>query len=109
MKTARTVCYPANDYEISSGGMTGFECLECHMPHLAKSSLAHAPVGTGPATGDIRTHVFRIDLTQEEQFTADGAFAYPWIIGEFAGKTCHNDETAFDLVFPSTMTIHDNS
>jgi hypothetical protein len=93
-------------YEIITGGMTNLACTDCHMPLLAKSALKHDAIGTGPATVDIKTHLFRIDLYQENQFTADGKYAYPWITGEFACKTCHNGETSFNLDFPGTMTIH---
>ena len=88
MDTACTECHSADDYGITTGGMTDLNCIDCHMPLLAKSALSHAAVGTGPVTGDIKTHIFRIDLTQENQFTTDGGFAYPWITGDFACKTC---------------------
>lgn len=71
-----------------------------------KSVVGHAAVGTGLITGDIKSHIFRIDLTADAQFTEGGAFAYPRITGEFACKTCHNDEEAFSLTFPSSMKIH---
>ncbi|MHC4696449.1 MAG: Ig-like domain-containing protein [Planctomycetota bacterium] len=108
MDTVCTECHSPDEYEITSGGMTELACIDCHMPLLAKSALAHAAEGTGPVTGDIKTHIFRIDLTQENQFTEDGAFAYPRITTEFACKTCHNGVTAADFTveFLSTQTIH---
>ncbi len=106
-----TECHNASgiggrDYLITTGGMTALDCIDCHMPKLAKSAVAHAAVGTGPITGDIRTHIFRIDLSNADQFTLDGSFAYPRITGEFACKTCHNNVDSFDLGFPSAITIH---
>ena len=108
MNKACTECHSPDSYEITSGGMQDLSCTDCHMPLLAKSALAHVAVGTGPATGDIKSHIFRIDLSAENQFTDDGGFAYPWVTGEFACKTCHNGEESFDLTFPSAMTIHGN-
>lgn len=107
IKLACTTCHA--DKEITTGGMQNLECIDCHMPYLAKSALAHDPVGTGPATGDIRSHIFRIDLTQTDQFTADGSYAYPWITATWACKTCHNGVDAFDMSTEalSTFTIHD--
>ncbi len=95
------------DYELTSGDMAGQSCVSCHMPKMSKSAVGHAAVGTGPVTGDLRTHIFRIDLTATEQFTASGSHAYPWVTGQFACKTCHNNVDEFDLAFPSTISIHD--
>lgn len=61
---------------------------------------------TSSPTGDIKAYIFRVDLTRDDQFREDGSFASPWITGAFAGKTCHNGETSFNLDFPSEMTIH---
>ncbi len=111
MDTNCTVCHNTGgvggkDYNITSGGMTGLVCIDCHMPKLVKSAVGHDPVGTGPATGDIRSHIFRIDLTSADQFTGDGSFAYPSLTGSWACKTCHNNVDQFDLGFPSAITIH---
>ncbi len=95
------------DYAITSGGMTGLDCIDCHMPKLTKSAVGHSAVGTGPVTGDIQSHIFRIDLSATDQFTTDGKFAYPRITGDFACKTCHNNTPIFNLGFPSTQVIHE--
>ena len=102
-----TTCHA--DREITLVGMTELGCMYCHMPLLAKPAVARDAVGTGPSTGDIRTHIFKIDLTAEAQFTEDGAYAYSWITAEFACKTCHNgvDETDFAVEALSGMSIHD--
>lgn len=107
VSTECTSCHAASEYEITSGGMQGLACTDCHMPLLAKSAISHAAIGTGPKTGDIKTHIFRIDLTATQQFTEDGKFAYPSITGAFACNTCHNGEDSFDITFPNNMTIHD--
>ena len=98
MDTACTECHSAAEYEITSGRMTGLACIDCHMPLLAKSAIAHDAVGTGPATGDIKSHIFRIDLSADAQFTEDGKYAYPRVIGDFACKTCHNGERRSTLI-----------
>ncbi|RMG93551.1 MAG: hypothetical protein D6708_05155, partial [Candidatus Dadabacteria bacterium] len=78
------------------------DCEDCHMPRLAKSAVKSTPEGTGPALGDIRSHIFRIDTSATSQFTDDGALAFPAITAEFACKTCHNgveesDEVNFQI------------
>jgi len=78
-------------------GMSGLECIDCHMPRLSKSAIKHDAVGTGPATGDIRTHIFKIDLSKTAQTTTDGKYVYPWLTKNFACLTCHNGVDEFDL------------
>jgi len=85
------VAMPSGSY------MEDFDCTDCHMPNMAKSAVSHAAVGTGPVTGDIATHIFKIDLTKSAQFTADGGFMNPWITKSFACGTCHNGDDAFDV------------
>ena len=66
-------------------------------------------MGTGPATGDIRTHIFKIDLSKDPatmQITSDGKFAYPWITKTFACDTCHNGVTEFGPV--GAINFHNN-
>lgn len=81
-------------------------CLLCHMPKVAKSAVGHDAVGTGPVIGDIKSHIFKIDLSKMEQFTSDGSFAYPWLTGKYACKQCHNGVYFFNKSFPSTYKIH---
>lgn len=92
---------PTNDM----GGLV--DCLDCHMPKMVKSAVSYPAVGTGPSTGDIRTHIFGIDLTTTTQFTGTGAFAYPWVTGQYACNHCHNGVNEFGLSFPDLVTtIH---
>jgi hypothetical protein len=100
IRKACTDCHGAGkQFEVAMPAgsvMANFDCESCHMPKLAKSAVKHAAVGTGPATGDIATHIFRINL-EGEQFTADGKFANPWISKDFACGTCHNGVDSFDV------------
>jgi hypothetical protein len=102
-------CHPGN--AITSGGMTGLNCIDCHMPFMVKSAINNFVPGVGddrPVLGDIRTHIFSIDLTKDpatEQFS--GGFANPWITGEYACRSCHSvSGPSFDITFPNAMTIH---
>lgn len=90
---------PKNSRSISN-------CYACHMPKMAKSAVGHDAVGTGPKTGDISSHIFKIDLTKTDQFTPDGKFAYPWITGQYACKQCHNGVYFFNFHFPSGFVMH---
>ena len=102
-------CHPT--YAITTGGMTGLNCIDCHMPFLVKSAV-NSGTFTGSDNvvrnlGDIRSHIFRIDLTQANQFTASGGFAYPWITGDYACRRCHSPGGgAHTISFPNALTIH---
>ena len=69
-------------------------CIDCHMPRMSKSAVAEK-IGTEgePTTGDLASHISKIDLTQSEQFTADGKLAMPHITAEFACLTCHGGDS----------------
>lgn len=105
-------CHPTYDPTLRSGGMMGLDCINCHMPPLAKSAVATAAVGEGPVTGDVSTHSWRINLdsTQFQQFTADGSFTYPWITTDFACRTCHNGVDLFGVpdALADTFIYHNN-
>ena len=84
-------CHADYDPALRSGGMLGLECADCHMPDLAKSATAIAGEADRPALGDVRSHIFSIELdSTKSQFTADGKFAYPAIDENWACRTCHN-------------------
>ncbi|WP_025324090.1 multiheme c-type cytochrome [Deferrisoma camini] len=74
------------------------DCEDCHMPRMAKSAVKSEAEGSGPALGDIRSHIFKIDTSASSQFTSDGKLAFPAITAEFACKTCHNGEEETDEV-----------
>ena len=77
-------------------------CIDCHMPKLTKTAVGHDGVGTQYQYGDIKTHIFKIDLTKtdDQQFTESGSFAYPWITGNVACRKCHNGVTKWDFHTP---------
>ena len=83
------------------------------MPKIIKNATSVAAVGTGPITGDISTHLFKIDLSGQ-QFTGDGKFANPLISTSYACRTCHNGDFAsggtFDVndTVASMFTFHNN-
>jgi hypothetical protein len=94
-KAACLTCHGLFDPELRDGGMKGLECIDCHMPKLVRTAERYAPVGEGPGTGDIRTHVFKINMGLDQevpppQFTEDKAFQYPYITTDYACRTCHN-------------------
>ncbi|MFQ5747745.1 MAG: hypothetical protein ACE5HF_11100, partial [Gemmatimonadota bacterium] len=63
-------------------------CESCHMPQASKSAVA-----SGPFTGDVRTHIFKIDPDSlANMFTPDGAFATGALTTEFACLECHADK-----------------
>ena len=46
----------SNSYAANIHARDGIACLECHMPRAAKSAIK-----TGKHSGDVRTHIFRIN------------------------------------------------
>jgi hypothetical protein len=110
VKVGCTSCHA--DIEIKSVLMANLACTDCHMPKLVKSAVSHTSAGNGPTTGDIHSHIFKIDLSQTKQFTDDGKKAYPWITATYACLTCHNSDpnSGSMLDFTSTdlsgRTIH---
>lgn len=89
--------------------MADVECTSCHMPLLAKSAVKHDPVGSGPATGDVASHIFEIDMSKDAQLTEDGKFVNPWLTKDYACLTCHNgvDESDLSEVDLSGFTFHE--
>ena len=83
-------------------------CMACHMPKMSKSAVGLAAVGTGPPVGDINSHIFKIRLDNDKQFTDDGNFAYPWLTPQYACKQCHNGEHFFELPNLVIYKVHTN-
>jgi len=84
-------CHSDRNPTLRSGGMLTLECTDCHMPDLAKSATKVAGEADRPDVGDVRSHIFKIELdSTQPQFTADGKFAYPEIDEDWACRTCHN-------------------
>jgi len=109
-KAACLQCHASYDPQNRvSGGMKTLDCVECHMPDLAKTAIAHEAVGDGPVLGDIASHLFRIELyVDAPQFTDDGGFSYPWITTDYACRTCHNGQDQFSIGDQSNYTFHNN-
>ncbi len=64
----------------------GVSCRDCHMPHLAKSAIGDLDT----FTGDIRTHLFDINVDPDApQFSADGSEAMGYITLSYACQQCH--------------------
>jgi len=61
------------------------QCLDCHMPRIVKSAWGDAE----KFTGDIRTHLMRINPNQIGQFSEDGTTALSEIGLNFACRQCH--------------------
>ena len=61
------------------------QCVDCHMPRIAKSAWGDAE----KFTGDIRTHLMAIDPAQVGQFSEDGTTAFSQISLDFACRQCH--------------------
>lgn len=83
-------------------------CVLCHMPMISKSAVEIGAVGSGPKVGDIKSHIFKIDLSKTEQFTPDGNFSYPWMTAQHACKQCHNGVHFFELPVPVNYQVHVN-
>jgi hypothetical protein len=63
------------------------ECIECHMPRVTKSALGNPEI----FTGDIRTHLMKINPDQIEQFNEDGSQSLSELGLNFACRHCHVD------------------
>jgi len=61
------------------------DCVDCHMPRIAKTAWGNAE----KFTGDIRVHLMAIDPTQVGQFSEDGKTSKSQITLDFACKQCH--------------------
>tara|TARA_R110000851_G_scaffold76321_2_gene168087 strand:- start:527 stop:2242 length:1716 start_codon:yes stop_codon:yes gene_type:complete len=78
------------------GGVSGHsliaECTDCHMPKLAKSAVKHFGKDGTTAFGDVKSHLFTIDLDPAaKQFTEDGKFQMPWATAQYSCGECHAD------------------
>jgi len=62
------------------------------MPKLAKSAVSTGPNAAGKTLGDIKTHVFKIDLAATTNVAAadGGKFLKPFITKDYACGACHS-------------------
>ena len=78
------------------------ECIDCHMPRIVMSAVGDAE----KFTGDIRTHLMRINPQQIEQFTEDGSASLSEIGLNFACRHCHgvtaSEKTDEELIEKAT-------
>ncbi|RME22750.1 MAG: hypothetical protein D6806_12450 [Deltaproteobacteria bacterium] len=64
----------------------GVECIDCHMPYIAKSAVGDAAA----YKGDVRSHLFAINTdAAASQFSTDGSNANPYITLQWACRSCH--------------------
>lgn len=79
----------ANDYEGTEMEEAGVTCIDCHMAYLVKTAIKR-----GPWEGDIRSHLFRINIDPNApQFTPDGKQSKGWITLGYACLRCHADRS----------------
>ncbi len=90
-QTTRTQCqnchFKQAENQKSEVMMQVVDCIDCHMPRIAKSAWGNADM----FTGDIRVHMMAIDPLQVGQFSEDGKTALSQISLDFACKSCHVD------------------
>ncbi|GIU22755.1 Ig-like domain-containing protein [Shewanella sp. MBTL60-007] len=90
-------CTDCHDKEFTDGGgsfghANMAECTTCHMPKLAKSAVTHLGKDGTTAFGDVKSHLFTIDLDPAaKQFTEDGKFQMPWSTAQYSCGECHAD------------------
>lgn len=77
----------------------GVDCVDCHMPLMAKSAVADADT----FTGDIRSHQFAINPNPEApQFNEDGTQVMPYLTLTYVCGQCHNGDFA-DVKEPEVL------
>lgn len=89
VQTTRTRCENCHlaeaQFQDSQIHPAAAECIDCHMPRIVMSAAGDPE----KFTGDIRTHLMRINPTQIEQFTEDGGISLSEIGLNFACRHCH--------------------
>ncbi|MGS0689966.1 Ig-like domain-containing protein [Shewanella sp. 30m-9] len=92
-------CTACHDKEFAentwaAGPHKAAECTDCHMPKLAKSAVTHLGEDGTTVFGDVKSHLFTIDLDPAaKQFTEDGKFQMPWSTAQYSCGECHADYT----------------
>lgn len=92
-----TECHSRIDHMNHTEGVS---CIDCHMPYAAKSG---AKRGQSGYKGDVRSHLFVINPSEESMFTEDGK----WVKDDgersaalsphYACLGCHNDDPNDDI------------
>lgn len=74
-------------YKDSAMGTAGVKCIDCHMPYMTKSAVSEYRW-----VGDVRTHLFKINLAADAQpFKNNGGEATGILTSEFTCLVCHYD------------------
>jgi len=89
LQTTRTQCenchFKQASFQDSEIHPAVADCIDCHMPRIAKSAVGDAE----KFTGDIRVHLMAIDPNQVGQFSEDGSTSLSQISLDFACRSCH--------------------
>jgi hypothetical protein len=108
--TTRTECanchFKEAQYQKNPKHAGYVDCVDCHMPRLAKSAWGNPD----RFTGDLRVHLMAIDPTQVGQFSEDGLTSKSQIALDFACKQCHvpgtSQEKADDVLINMATGYH---
>ncbi|MFN2201167.1 MAG: cytochrome c3 family protein, partial [Caldilineaceae bacterium] len=63
-------------------------CTDCHMPQATVFAIGSPELHMG----DMRTHVFGVNVGAETKFNDDGSTSMPYLTVDYTCKGCHNDE-----------------
>ena len=92
VQTVRTTCENCHFEQVKNQDSTVHqalvECIDCHMPRMAKSAVGNPD----KFTGDLRVHLMAIDPFQVEQFNEDGTVSLSQISLNFACRHCHIED-----------------
>jgi hypothetical protein len=90
-ETVRVQCeschFEAAKYQASGVMSQVVDCIDCHMPKIVKSAVGDAEA----YLGDVRAHLWAIDVDAVSQFSEDGTEAISQVSLDFACKWCHRD------------------
>ena len=106
VQTTRTQCenchLDESQFQDSQIHPAATECIDCHMPRITKSAVGNAE----NFTGDIRTHLMRINPLQIGQFSEDGSTSLSEVGLDFACRHCHgvtaSEKTDEELIEKAT-------
>jgi hypothetical protein len=101
-------CHWLQDQLQNSRLHMDFDCVDCHMPLMAKSAQGNLDI----FTGDVRSHQFSINPDPDApQFNEDGNQVMPYLTLQYACGHCHNgtvaSERSFDRMARLAGTFHD--
>jgi len=91
IKTDCSTCHAKQKTEFTGSTMqkAGVKCIDCHMPSAGKSAVGDA----ARFKGDVKTHLFRINIDPNAEFFDDtGKYAKGYMTLEWTCLKCHDDE-----------------